>query len=456
MRASTLVRIVRTTLSKGNAAATSRGVRELVRQAAARSPRSRMFARHVGRDLARYIVNEPKPIAGDTLRRARLAAAWLARAQDATRDDGLSYGYFPFRSSRGWCDSYPETSGYTILTLFAYGAAMDDPTFTTRAVRMALFLARCQLPSGAIYGGFVRPDPPHEPVAFDTGMALLGFLEAHRRTGIRAFTECAHKAAAFLIGDIDADGYLRSHGRQVHQSTVKSYTCLCAWPLFRASEQLGDERFLRAARRVSDAVLRQQHDNGWFANNCLSARSDAPLLHTIGYTLQGMVEMGIATGERKYVESAIRGVDGLVPHCERGFLHGRWFSDWQPASLWSCLTGSAQVASVCYRIAEHTGEERYRRAADAVVDYLKALQPTSAPHAKDDREIVGGIGGSFPLVGAYMRNGLPGWATKFYLDALLHQHRFQLRDEQAHVTARWGATPVAASKDAPQPVFGVV
>ena len=454
MRASTLVRIVRTTLSRGHRSGTSQGVRELVRHMPTSSRRSRAFARHVVRDLSRYVGNTPAPIAGDTISHARLAAAWLAQAQDATRDDGFSYGYFPFRRGNGWCDSYPETSGYTIVTLFAYGAAMEEPAFTIRAVRMAGFLTRCQLPSGAIAGGVLRTDRAPEPVAFDTGMALLGFLEAYRRTGVRAFAECAQKAASFLVGDLDADGYLRSHGRQVHQARIKSYTGLCAWPLYQAAELLADERYLHAARRVGDAVLRQQDDNGWFANNCLSARTDAPLLHTIGYTLQGMVELGIATGEGKYIESATRGLQGLLPHCERGFLHGRWFSDWQPASLWSCLTGSAQVAVVCYRIAEHTGDGRYRRAADAVLNYLKALQPTNDAVDDGNVEIVGGLGGSFPLVGAYMRNGFPGWATKFYLDALLHQHAFQVRDEQARVPPR--SIPATDWKDARQPVLDVV
>ena len=59
-------------------------------------------------------------------------------------------------------------------------------------------------------------------------------------------------------------------------------------------------------------------------------------------------------------------------------------------------------------------------AADGVVNFLKGLQRSSSTSVVD-RELVGALGGSFPLVGAYMPNGYPGWATKFLLDALLHQ-----------------------------------
>jgi hypothetical protein len=125
-------------------------------------------------------------------------------------------------------------------------------------------------------------------------------------------------------------------------------------------------------------------------------------------------------------------MDHLLPFCSNGFLHGRWFSDWQPAALSSCLTGAAQIAVVAYRLSAHTGEPRYRQAADSVVNYLKALQLTGAGRVAEP-EIVGAIGGSFPLVGAYMRNGFPNWATKFFLDALLCQDA--LRRPREHTQA---------------------
>ena len=415
-----LARIARTALSNGGWRG-KRGVHELMSHIVAGDRRSRAFAHCVAADLLRYLSKRPDPVEGDTLRRAHLAARWLARAQDVTRDGGLSHGYFPFRLSTGWRDSYPETSGYTIPTLFAYAEATGNLEYRDRAVRMAMFVADCQMPSGAIYGGTVRSIEKRVPVAFNTGMALLGFSAAYRATSERLFRECARKAADFLVNDIDEDGHFRSQGPFVHRGTVKTHTSLCAWPLFLAGEDCGCDQYMAAAFRCGDAALRQQQANGWFANNCLSNRVDAPLLHTIAYTFQGLLELGIVSGEHRYVDAARRGMDGLLPHCRGGFLHGRWFSDWQPASLSSCLTGAAQIGVVCYRLAEHTGDERYRHAADLVLNSLKPLQQMS-DGSRGNLELVGGIGGSFPLVGEYMSNGFPGWAAKFYLDALLHQY----------------------------------
>lgn len=370
-------------------------------------------------DLLRYSVGSVQPIQGETLERAGLAAAWLARAQDATSGGGLSYGYLPFRPTPGWQPAYPETSGYTIPTLFDYAGLTGCEEYHLRAIKMARFVTTCQMPSGAIYGGTERPVPEGVPVAFNTGMVLLGLIAAFRHTRDERFLACARTAAEFLLNDLRADGNFRSHGPFVHENATKTYTCLCAWPLWCAAEDTHDTRFQEAACRVADGALAQQHRSGWFANNCLSPRLHAPLLHTIGYTLQGLLELGIRSGQAKYVDAVRRGVDPLLPHCARGFLHGRWYCDWQPAAFSSCLTGSGQIAVVCYRLADYTGEARYRVAADSVLNYLKPLQRA----AGSDPGIVGAIGGSFPLTGAYMRLGLPGWATKFYLDALIWQYR---------------------------------
>ena len=419
LRLATLARIVRGGLPRTGGEA-SRGLRELARHIAIRDGGRREFARHVMSDLTRYLTNHPAPVAGETMQRAHLAARWLARAQDVMSDGGVSYGYFPFRSASGWRESYPETTGYTVPTLFDYADASGEVEYHDRAIRAARFVADCQMPSGSIYGGLVRKLVDAVPVAFNTGMALLGFSAAYRRTGDRRFRECARKAAEFLVNDIDPAGHFRSHGPFVHSNVIKTYSVLCAWPLFLAGEDCDETAYCQAALRVCDAALRQQRENGWFDNNCLSAQDHAPLLHTVGYTLQGLLEVGILSGEHRHVAAAQRAMEYLLPFCSTGFLHGRWFSNWQPAALSSCLTGSAQIAVIGYRLSAHTGEPRYRHAADAVLNYLKALQHTGAGQVANP-EIVGAIGGSFPLVGAYMRNGFPSWATKFFLDGLLCQ-----------------------------------
>ena len=85
----------------------------------------------------------------------------------------------------------------------------------------------------------------------------------------------------------------------------------------------------------------------------------------------------------------------------------------------SCLTGNAQLAVICYRLHEYTGDPKYEIAANRLLNYLKALQILDS----ENPEINGAIPGSFPLLGCYMTAGYPNWATKYFLDALMLQEK---------------------------------
>ena len=216
MRPQTVVRIARDVVrsSRVHFPIAVRDIRSVA--SAARDEQGRPFARHVVGDFFRYSVGRVRPVEGETLERATLAAEWIARAQDATGEGGFSYGYLPSRKSRGWQPAYPETTGYTIPTLFDYADLTGDEEYRRRAIDMARFVCRCQMSSGAIYGGTVRTQPDGPPVAFNTGMVLLGLLAAYRHTNDALFANAARRAAEFLLADIDPDGLFRSHGPFVH------------------------------------------------------------------------------------------------------------------------------------------------------------------------------------------------------------------------------------------------
>lgn len=377
------------------------------------------FIRLLVRDSVRFMLGNVQPIRGETLARAKAAADWLLRAQAATPDDGVSYGYFPYGSGNGWRTSYPETTGYIISTLLEYVKITGEKEFAEAALRMAHWEVGVQMKSGAVQANALCAPEDQVAAAFNTGMVLDGWSAAYRFSHDERFLQAARRAGDFLVGDVNEHGYLQSQGKHTVFFPIKTYTCLCAWSLCRLSEDVEDDRYRTTAIRIVEAALRQQHGNGWFANNCLT-RPEAPLLHTIGYTLQGILEVGIFTKRDDFVAAVQRGVDPLISQISpKGFLPGRFYADWKPAAFSSCLTGSAQIAVVCYRLFEYTGDVKYRGAADALLNFLKALQLIQTPIT----EVQGALSGSFPIVGAYQMLGYPNWATKYYLDALMCQHR---------------------------------
>lgn len=380
------------------------------------------YLRHSVRDLFRYWTGSVRSIRRDAERHARSAAAWLLRAQDATPDDGVSLGWFPCGSdASAWKPSYPETTGYIITSLLAYSRRYRAPDARDAAQRMARWECAVQMANGAVQGGPVCPPERQTAAAFNTGMVLDGWCTMLAECPDTSMNESARRAADWLVADLDQAGHFRTNGAFVKPGEVKTYTVLCAWAMHRYGDLSGDPQYARAAVRAGEAALRMQQANGWFSHNCL-VRSDAPLTHTIGYTLQGLLELGVLAQRDDFVNAVGRSIDAILPRVHAsGYLPGMFYADWEPARFSSCLTGSAQLAIVCYRLFEIGGEFRHRAAADRMVDYLKALQDVDTPVA----EANGALPGSFPLFGEYMRGGYPNWATKYLLDALMLQDRTQ-------------------------------
>jgi hypothetical protein len=379
-------------------------------------PSNTSFAKVVARDMSSFVCGWRQP-ADDDRQRESAAVEWILSAQNVA-GSGVSLGYFPCGNAPAWQPPYPETTGYIISSLLRYAERRNLGVVRKRALDMAGWEAEIQMPSGAVQGGPYIPSIQQTPCAFNTGMVLDGWCSAYEITRDAKLFDAAYRAAEYLSGDLSDDGYFRTNGRFVSSAKIKTYACLCAWSMYRFGELAGETRYQIEAVRSIEAAIRQQQTNGWFANNCLT-RPEAPLLHTIGYTLQGILEVGILAGRNDFIHAVRLGVAPLLSQVSTdGFLNGRFYSDWTPASFSCCLTGSAQLAVVGYRLYQLTGDPNYQRFGDLLLNFLKPLQRLNS----ECTPINGAIAGSFPIFGEYMPGGYPNWATKYFLDALMLQN----------------------------------
>jgi hypothetical protein len=359
------------------------------------------------------------PIVGETAERAAAAVRWLAAAQDATCDGGASYGYFPVSPTRGWEVSYPETTGYIMTSLIAYARRSGQTELVERAHRMAHWEADIQMSNGAVQGGKLTVLENRRATTFNTGMVLDGFVSLLEEREDTTILAAAERAADFLARDLNDQGLFRTNGPFVSADAIKCYNVLCAWAMYRFGKLTRSTRYCEAAIRAVEGALKLQRENGWFAENCLEDRL-RPLTHTIGYTTQGILEVGAAAGRDDFIDASERCIRGVLPNIEEnGYLSGRFDSAWRATVRWVCLTGSAQIAIVAYRLCELRDKREYGAAADRLVNFLKAVQRVTT----GIKGIDGALAGSYPLTGDYMTNGYPNWATKYLLDALMLQAR---------------------------------
>ncbi len=368
------------------------------------------------KEIARDALGRRHPV---TARQVHLqeAMAWLCRAQDATGTGGVSRSYalrwMPSHRRRGWLAAYPETTGYIIPTFIAYARLTGDDGYRERALRMASWEADVQMDSGAVQGGVI--DFPASPAIFNTGQVLFGWVAAYRETGNERFRQAAIRAADFLAFAQDADGAWRRHGSRYSRPGVNVYDARTAWGLLEAHRITNERRHRDAAVRNLEFALAQQARSGWFAQCCLD--DDArPLLHTLAYTMEGLLESGVMLEESRYVDAAARAAEALMGRQRSdGGLPGRFDAGWRPRARFSCLTGDAQTAIVWLRLHALTQEARYLEAARRLNDYVASTQDLAA----EDPGIRGGIKGSFPIWAEYGRYEYLNWAAKFFADAAM-------------------------------------
>jgi hypothetical protein len=337
---------------------------------------------------------------------AHLQAAedWLKRAHDKNGDDGVSYGY----SVRGgWRASYRETSGYIATTFFDLARQRNDADYRERALRICRWLLRVQNADGS----FSNPHFGNEGIVFDTGQVLFGLVRAFEETGETGFLEGAQRSADWLV--TVADHELR-WTRNEHLGTPHVYNTRTAWALLRLNQSQPNEERERVARANLDWALAEQHASGFF-RECAFVRGLDPFTHTIAYAAQGLLESGALLNDPRYLDAARQCADAALECLNpAGFLPGQIAIDGAPSATYCCLTGNCQFAIVWARLFDKTGDENYRSAAIAALDYVMSCQDIETGNLN----VRGAIAGSFPHWGAYAPFSYPNWAAKFFIDAM--------------------------------------
>ncbi|MHB8458852.1 MAG: prenyltransferase/squalene oxidase repeat-containing protein [Candidatus Limnocylindrales bacterium] len=366
--------------------------------------------------------------------RLEAAAAWLGRAQDATGDGGISWAY---RLNGGWRASYPETTGYIVPTLLQLARMYDESAYRERAARAIAFLESVRLPTGAVPAGTLE-DVVKRPSVFNTGQVINGFTAWYQETHDERVRSMACKAAEWLVSVQDDDGAWRRYGYLAYPVT---YTAHVSCWIAELGALIGERRFVDAAARHVDWVLSQQDPaSGWIARAGFSAADHAAhrsVTHTFAYTIWGLLHAGVILDRPDAIEAAHRAAraSARIVMSEE-WLPGMIDADWRPRSSYACLTGNAQMALVWMRMAELQADRALDAAADRAIDLVGAAQLLHEPNPG----IRGGIPGSDPVWGAYMRNTVPNWSAKFYIDALLAQMARNRSRVQAE-TGRASAPP---------------
>lgn len=352
----------------------------------------------------------------DKQKALRMSIDWLLLSQKNSNDGGMGTYYIV----DGWTSSYPETSGYIIPTLYE---SLDFFPERKLEIEMAIYncadwLVSIQKPSGGWQSHYINHNRPE--VVFNTGQVLRGLLIAYKMSGDKKYLDSLCKACDWLTNIQEEDG---SWIKMASMGVPRVYDTYVAHPILMVYEVTGNEKYKVAAIKNLNWVLTQQQPNGWFKNaDNTQKHNDRPILHTISYTIDGLLNAGLILKDQRYIDAGRKAADQVLNfYQQHKYLNGRFDFQWMGTEYMIC-TGVAQISIIWSILWELTHETKYLDAIKQVNNQLVYIQQSCLTIQGKGN---GAIPGSYPIWGKYEPFGFPNWATKYFADALMAELKYK-------------------------------
>ena len=337
------------------------------------------------------------------------SANWLFKNQNFSND----YGFSTYRIIEGHTSSYPETSGYIIDSLLNYTLKYNKDENISQLIKCADWLISIQKQSGGWQSGYVNENKSE--VVFNTGQVMRGLLRVYKFTSEKKYLNSCIKAGDWLCMVQEYDG---SWKKFAFMNVARVYETYVSAPLLLLWQITNEEKYKIAAEKNIQWVIKTKiKANGWFedCDNTIKHNS-RPILHTIAYTLDGLIECANILSNKDLVKNVMLGADEILKiFVSNNYLWGRYDDQWNPSESFIC-TGGAQISIVWLKLYEISGDKKYLDGAKKMNSFLCAIQSETL---NMDIKINGALQGSFPIWGRYEPFAFPNWATKYLLDALM-------------------------------------
>lgn len=358
-------------------------------------------------------------LVGDDRQHLNLTIDWLKKAQDKTADGGVSRGvslvYTGKGNDQGWQPSYPETTGYIIPTMLKAAQVLNNQDLARRAKLMADWERNIMFSDGAVHGGNIAMLP--NKAIFDTGQVIRGLEAIYQLTKDDKYLKSAMKSADWILSnEHNSEGRWIEHNAAMVSQQTTTYNVYAIAPLLKLGLEHNRDDLKQLGLRTAEYTVSQQNENSWFKDADFEVRDDY-LLHTIGYTIDGLWDIGVLLKHDKFLNSAQQALDQVINQMDdQGKIPGRLNSQWQGTVDWVCLTGSAQIGVTCMKVYRKTHDQKYFEAAAKLKEFLKTCQNNF------DENYGGGLGavwGSWPIKGKYGQYQALNWPAKYFADLLI-------------------------------------
>lgn len=346
---------------------------------------------------------------------AAMAVDWLLNAQSHSPDGG-----FPTLSmGKGFGSSYPETSGYILETLINWHCISPSVQLEQSIQKTVNWLLEIQHPDGGWQSGYVDQNKP--PVVFNTAQVMRGLITMYKKNNDQVIADSLDKAAQWIVDVQESPGVWARHNYLGHARVYDTYVDA---PLMRWGLERKNADVIEAANKNIRWVMKKQQSNGWFADADNTIKHNhQPILHTIAYTVDGLLEFAeLSDEEDVFISGKITADILALRMIADKRLPGRFDERWRGAEA-AIPTGYAQMVVAWRRIHDRVPQQKtWLQAIDLTCAYLMHMQwkDTDMPH------LDGAVSGSYPFWGKYEPFRCPNWAVKYFIDAMMAHPKFPL------------------------------
>ncbi|MHA1987956.1 MAG: beta-L-arabinofuranosidase domain-containing protein [Promethearchaeota archaeon] len=279
---------------------------------------------------------------------------------------------------------------------------------------MCNWLVEVQKEDGGINQGSIKDRDKNPSVIFNTGMVMLGWIEAFKRTNDKKYLNALIRAGDFL-SELRKDNQLWL--KYCYNNIPHTYHSRVAWAILDLYSLTKKQIYLDCAQDIYSWVLSQQKDNGFFENCCFESDvRTCSNTHGIAYTLRGLLEGYLILNNKRYLDSVLKTSETIMKKFEISkFFPTSYNAKWKVVVKPECLTGIAQHSIIWFKLYQITNDIRFLNAGLDGTDLLCYLQNTNSRF----KEVNGAIKGSHPIWGFYAPLQYPNWAAKFFADALI-------------------------------------
>jgi hypothetical protein len=321
--------------------------------------------------------------------------------------------FYPFKQ---WSAPYPETTGYiipTLIDLYEFDKSLYSDCRES-AIEMGEWLLNIQADDGAYPGGLWK-GKFSEGSIFNTAQIVEGLIRLYQFTNDDKYKEAFTKAVYWMVSNQNKDGSWTKFAYS--NDFFPSYYAQVAWPIMWAGKILKNDKFVIAANltysKISERVLQNKAIQYWG----FKPESYA-FLHTIAYTIRGFLEGYLLCGDQAYLKIATDISEVFLRKYEiKKKLGGAYYDNLNSVDWYRCLTGEVQTAIIWVKISNITNDLRYLNGASKLIDDVISTQPNNDMFFLKK----GGIMGSKPYYGRYISFRQPNWATKYFIDAIMHE-----------------------------------